>query len=68
MKVTMLRSPAKSLGCDLTEGETGIVSKALGEKLIGLRIAEDEDDKKTAVKGVSKTAEVKGVTKSTDKD
>lgn len=34
MKVTMLRNPARQLGCPLTEGQTGEVPEKLGKQLV----------------------------------
>lgn len=39
MKVNMLRNPGRALDCELTEGETGTVDTALGEKLVAAGIA-----------------------------
>lgn len=39
MKVRMRCNPARSLGCNLKEGETGNVSEAEGEMLVSLGIA-----------------------------
>jgi hypothetical protein len=39
MKVKMLINAPRQLGCKLTEGETGEVSKKLGDRLIALGIA-----------------------------
>ena len=38
-KITLLRNPASSLGCDLKEGETGEVSPSLAETLVRMNIA-----------------------------
>lgn len=38
-KITMLRNPAVSLGCDLKEGETGDVEPALADVLVQKNIA-----------------------------
>lgn len=37
--VTMLRNPAKSLGCSLMEGQTGPVDQGLANELVRLKIA-----------------------------
>jgi hypothetical protein len=39
MKITMLRNPARHLGCDLAEGETGEVENKLAEYLINAGLA-----------------------------
>jgi hypothetical protein len=49
MKITMLRNPARTLGCELKEGETGVVSKELGRKLVKLRIAVTDDPEILAI-------------------
>lgn len=46
MKITMLRNPAKSLGCKLTEGQTGDVDAETGKRMIDLGIAEPAADVK----------------------
>lgn len=40
MKITMLRNPARFLGCELTEGQTGDVSEQTGELMLKLGIAQ----------------------------
>jgi hypothetical protein len=40
MKIKLLRNAPRQLGCKLTEGETGEVSKRLADRLIDLGIAE----------------------------
>lgn len=50
MKVKMLRSPAKDLGCSLMEGETGEVQQSVGERLVAFGIAECLDDPKPKAK------------------
>lgn len=65
MKVLMLRNPRSFLRCDLFEGETGDVSKRLGDVLVEAGIAvevEDEKPSKTAKRSTRKTkSNVKGV-------
>lgn len=59
MRVYMLRNAAAGFGCELKEGETGVVNRDLGERLIGLGIAQLIEEAKPArarqstVKGVS---------------
>lgn len=40
MKIKMLRNPARSLGCELCEGETGDVSDDQAKDLIASGVAE----------------------------
>jgi hypothetical protein len=65
MKVLMLRNPRSFLRCDLHEGETGDVSKRLGEVLIdsGIAVEAKEDTPaKPAKRSTRKTkSSVKGV-------
>lgn len=59
MRILMLRNAASHLRCELKEGDSGVVSRDLGERLIGLGIAESIEEAKPArarqstVKGVS---------------
>lgn len=39
MKIQLLRNPAKSLGCNLREGETGEVEDSLGKILVKSNLA-----------------------------
>jgi len=55
MKITMLRSPAKSLGCKLTEGQTGDVDAETGKRMVDLGIAEPAADAKPEPKAETKT-------------
>ena len=59
MRILMLRNPAESLGCKLTEGGTGEVSTELGEKLVRLGIAVVLEEKQKPAK--AKESTVKGV-------
>lgn len=56
MKVTMLRNPAKALGCSLLEGQTGEVDDKLAEQLIGAGIAVPAADAKKSELKTSDTA------------
>jgi hypothetical protein len=65
MRILMLRNPAESLGCKLTEGGTGEVSTELGEQLVrlGIAVALEENQKPTkakepTVKGVPPKASI----------
>jgi len=55
MKITMLRNPAKSLGCKLTEGQTGDVDAETGKRMIDLGIPEPGADAKPEPKVDTKT-------------
>lgn len=44
MKVTMIRTPAASFNCPLSEGETGDLNQPLAERLIGLGLAEQSTE------------------------
>ncbi len=59
MKITMLRNPAKSLGCKLTEGQTGDVDAETGKRMIDLGIAEPATDAKPEPKTPSKSDDKK---------
>lgn len=59
MKLKMLRTPSKKLGCELSEGQVGDVPKELAETLIANRIAEPADAGKT-VKTVAKNTDIGG--------
>lgn len=56
MKITMLRNPARLLGCELKEGETGVVERTLGLQLVGLRIAVSDEPEILAVPNVPSIA------------
>jgi hypothetical protein len=58
MRVYMLRNPANHLGCKLSEGETGVVNRDLGERLVRLGIAEISEESKPTQ---GKESTVKGV-------
>jgi hypothetical protein len=59
MKITMLRNPAKSLGCNLTEGQTGDVDAETGKRMIDLGIAEPAADAKPEPRTVQKSDDKK---------
>lgn len=61
MKITMLRNPARHLGCDLKEGETGEVEDKLAESLIriGLAVAVATPSKKK-IEAVPEKPAIKG--------
>jgi hypothetical protein len=59
MKITMLRNPARSLGCKLAEGQTGDVDAETGKRMIDLGIAEPVVDSKPEPKAPSKFDEKK---------
>lgn len=58
MKITMLRNPAKSLGYELTEGQTADVPDGVGQSLIAIGIAIGIPDE---IKAVPETTAVIGV-------
>lgn len=62
MKIQLLRNPAASVGCKLSEGETGEVSDSLGSQLVQMgiarKIATEESAKPKKVKGVAKTPDI----------
>lgn len=66
MKITMLRSPSRALGCDLKEGQTGEVDDKLATALINSGIAipvaakASAMPKPKALEGVPSTTTVKG--------
>jgi hypothetical protein len=60
MKIKLLRNPSSALGCELTEGESGEVSKELGDRLVDLGIAV-EIERPVKVTGQAKQPEVTGV-------
>lgn len=61
MKITMLRNPARHIGCDLTEGETGDVENKIAEWLInaGLAVAVEKHAKKK-IEAVPEEPTIKG--------
>jgi hypothetical protein len=56
MKITMLRNPGKAYGCELLEGQTGVVDKDLGERLIEHGVAVSADA--VTLKGVPNSPDI----------
>lgn len=59
MKITMLRNPARSLECNLLEGQTGEVDDKLAEQLVKAGIAVPAAETKK-LEGKSPESAVKG--------
>ncbi len=62
MKVSMLRNPADSFGCKLTEGEAGEVPDAIGSKLIASGVAVRIDEPE----GIKAVPESPSIAKASD--